>query len=101
VSASTFVGLTYFFYLRYGYEFLYETYLYHFERKDHRHNFSIYFYMIYQLFEDKAGSALAIATFLPQWGIVVIAGLFLYHDLFLTMFIQTTAFVMFNKVITA
>lgn len=32
---------------------------------------------------------------------MIIAGLFLYYDLFLTMFIQTTAFVMFNKVITA
>lgn len=47
VSAGTFIGLTYYFYTVYGYEFLYETYLYHFERKDHRHNFSIYFYMIY------------------------------------------------------
>ena len=52
VSAGTFIGLTYYFYTVYGYEFLYETYLYHFERKDHRHNFSVYFYMIYQTFED-------------------------------------------------
>ena len=44
---------------------------------------------------------MAIATFLPQWGIVIIAGLFLYYDLFLALFVQTTAFVMFNKVITA
>jgi phosphatidylinositol glycan class M len=101
VSAATFFGLTYFFYLKYGYEFLYETYLYHFERKDHRHNFSVYFYMIYQLFEEKTIQWLAIATFLPQWGIVIFTGIFLYYDIFLTMFIQTTCFVMFNKVITA
>jgi phosphatidylinositol glycan class M len=85
----------------YGYEFLYETYLYHFERKDHRHNFSIYFYTIYQLFDEPASSTLAILTFLPQWGIVILAGIFLYYDLFLALFVQTTAFVMFNKVITA
>ena len=75
--------------------------MYHFERKDHRHNFSIYFYMIYELFEDKTSSILAILTFLPQWGLVLIAGVTLYFDLFLVMFIQTTVFVMFNKVITA
>ena len=101
MSAGTFLGLTYYFYKIYGYEFLYETYLYHLERKDHRHNFSVYFYMIYQTFEDPASSTLAILTFLPQWGIVVISGLFLYYDLFLCLFVQTTAFVMFNKVITA
>jgi phosphatidylinositol glycan class M len=101
VSAGTFLGLTYYFYTVYGYEFLYETYLYHFERKDHRHNFSIYFYMIYQVFDDPSSTTLAIASFLPQWGIVIIASLFLYYDLFLCLFVQTTAFVMFNKVITA
>ncbi len=101
VSAGTFIGLTYYFYTIYGYEFLYETYLYHFERKDHRHNFSIYFYTIYQLFDEPASSTLAILTFLPQWGIVILAGIFLYYDLFLALFVQTTAFVMFNKVITA
>ena len=47
ISASTFIFLTYFFYYIYGYEFLYEAYLYHFVRKDHRHNNSVYFYMIY------------------------------------------------------
>lgn len=47
VSAFTFIGLTYFFYIVYGYEFLYESYLYHFVRKDNRHNYSVYFYMIY------------------------------------------------------
>jgi phosphatidylinositol glycan class M len=101
ISATTFLGFTYAFYVKYGYECLYESLLYHFERKDHRHNFSIYFYMIYELFEDKTSSVLAILTFLPQWGLVLIAGLTLYFDLFLVMFVQTTVFVMFNKVITA
>ena len=51
VSASTFIALTGFFYQIYGYEFLYEAYLYHFVRKDNRHNNSIYWMMIYQLFD--------------------------------------------------
>ena len=35
------------FYLFYNYQFLYESTLYHFVRKDTRHNFSIYFYLQY------------------------------------------------------
>jgi GPI mannosyltransferase 1 subunit M len=43
----TFTSLTALFYHIYGYQFLYEGYLYHLERKDNRHNYSVYFYMIY------------------------------------------------------
>ena len=47
VSASTFIGFTGLFYAIYGDEFLQESLLYHLVRKDHRHNNSIYFYLIY------------------------------------------------------
>ena len=47
MTVGTFVGLTGLFYHIYGYEFLYESYLYHFVRKDHRHNNSVYWYLIY------------------------------------------------------
>jgi phosphatidylinositol glycan class M len=52
VSASTFIGLTYYFYTVYGYEFLYEGYLYHLVRKDNRHNYSVYWYLIYHLYDE-------------------------------------------------
>lgn len=51
VSAGTFIGFTAFFYVIYGYEFLHESLLYHLVRKDHRHNNSVYFYMIYMLYD--------------------------------------------------
>lgn len=35
------------FYMLYNYQFLYESILYHFVRKDTRHNFSLYFYLQY------------------------------------------------------
>jgi GPI mannosyltransferase 1 subunit M len=35
------------FYLLYNYQFLYESTIYHFVRKDTRHNFSLYFYLQY------------------------------------------------------
>ena len=47
ISASTFLAFTLLFYFIYGYEFLYEGYLYHFVRKDNRHNYSVYFSLIY------------------------------------------------------
>ena len=65
VSAGTFIGFTAVFYKIYGYEFVYEAYLYHFVRKDHRHNNSIYYYLIYQMYDEPSSLVLAIATFIP------------------------------------
>lgn len=87
VSAFTFIGLTSLFYFIYGYEFLYEAYLYHFIRKDHRHNNSVYFYLIYQLFDAQNSTLIAILTFLPQWLTVITAGLFFYYDLWICFII--------------
>lgn len=39
--------LTMFFFLLYGYKFIYEAYIYHLVRSDSRHNFSLYFYLQY------------------------------------------------------
>jgi GPI mannosyltransferase 1 subunit M len=81
VSAGTFIGLTYLFYVIYGYEFLYEAYLYHFVRKDHRHNNSVYWYMIYQLFDEPNSTLFAILMFIPQWALIIASGVLFYYDL--------------------
>lgn len=41
------VFTTFIFYMLYNYKFLYESIIYHFVRKDTRHNFSLYFYLQY------------------------------------------------------
>ena len=88
---------------------MHETYLYHISRKDHRHNFSLYFYPLY-LFTTPQTSASSLAhtllrplgSFLPQFGLVLILGsLLIRKSLSLAIFGQTFAFVMLNKVCTS
>jgi phosphatidylinositol glycan class M len=101
MTFSVIASLTYYFYTVYGYEFLYETYLYHFVRKDNRHNFSIYWYMMYQLYDEPSSKLIAILLFIPQWGLIVVTAFLFFFDVFFATFIQTLAFVSFNKVITS
>lgn len=101
-------------YLVWGYPFLYESYLYHLHRLDHRHNFSPYFYLTYltypvgdpedsrRLFSRVIRSPLT--SFLPQMTLVLGSGLALGRrkdDLVFAWFIQTAVFVIFNKVCTS
>lgn len=101
MTVLTFVGLTAAFYPIYGYEYLYESYLYHFVRKDHRHNNSVYWYLIYQLFDEPNSTLIGILTFIPQWSLVIVSGFALYYDIFMACYIQVWFFVIFNKVMTA
>jgi len=99
-SAATFLGVSAYFYHLYGYEFIYESYLYHFARKDNRHNFSIYWYIMYYTYDQPQSTIVSILTFLPQWTLSTLVGIFLYSDLFFALFMQTFMFTTFNKVFT-
>ena len=100
VSAFTCLGIIGFYYQKFGWEFLFETYLYHFVRKDNRHNFSLYFYYFYLNFENvtKLQSAM---VFVPQLLLLFLTGFKFYRDLPFCFFVQTFIFVTFNKVCTA
>jgi len=104
VSGTVFslVALTILCHHLYGWQFVEETYLYHITRKDSRHNFSVYFYMLYlTVGDDDIG--LNILTFLPQ---VLLLVLLTYkyssvYEVNFCIFCQTLVFVTFNKVVTA
>ena len=107
VSGTTFFCLGALFYLLFGYEFLYETYLYHLIRKDNRHNFSVYFYDLYLGFSGSVGPDSAASprifgshtlAFLPQFGVALALALRFGKDLPFALAAQTMAFVTFNKV---
>ena len=104
-ALATFVGLNLKMHAVYGQEFLYHTYLHHFVRLDHRHNFSPYNILLYLVSSPAGRSEMPFAkwAFLPQMllsaVLVPLAGA--HRDLPGTMFVQTFAFVAFNKVCTS
>lgn len=98
VSAGTFFALTGTFYVMYGYEFLFETYLYHFVRADNRHNFSLYFYDLYLRYDTPSKLGVALVAFFPQMSALVALGVKFSRDLPFAMLAQTIVFVAFNKV---
>lgn len=109
VTVITLVALTAVFYVRYGWTFLYETYLYHLVRKDNRHNFSVYFYHIYltgSLPESGVSSSVAdivskvLIDFGPQLALLLSITAYYYKDITFCVLLQTMTFVAFNKVCT-
>lgn len=105
-----------FFLASWGYPFVHETYLYHLHRLDHRHNFSPYFYQIYLTYPSISTSAAArssmwrvfirspLTSFLTQLVLSLSSGLFFIRtrqDMIMGWFVQTAAFVIFNKVCTS
>jgi phosphatidylinositol glycan class M len=99
----TFITLGAIMYILYGHEFLEHSYIYHLTRTDHRHNFSVYNISLYFTNAIPEGVDFTKLAFLPQMIIsaVLIPFVFTKKSLCDTLFLQTFAFVTFNKVITS
>lgn len=98
ISGFVFFTSTAIFFHLYGWEFLNEALLYHLTRTDPRHNFSIYFYYIYLHHQHGFSALEKLVSFLPQL-IVQFTIVFQFSgDLPFCVFLQTVAFVSFNKV---
>lgn len=70
-AAVVFVVVSCWCYTLYGWAYLWNTHLYHVVRRDHRHNFSPYFYLLYLTYGTDVvgtigGLVLGLACFLPQ-----------------------------------
>lgn len=85
----------------YGNEFLQEAYLYHFTRTDIKHNFSVYFYMLFVTQGSLLSRLISLMAFLPQFLLVLSTAVILYQDITMCLYIQTFVFVTFNKVCTS
>ncbi|KAJ2151110.1 GPI mannosyltransferase 1 [Coemansia sp. RSA 532] len=101
ISASVFFALNVAMYAVYGMEFVDETYVYHVSRKDHRHNYSMWFLPIYLQFYSPTSLLMGLVSFVPQALAVAVLGVSFNSDLYFAAFTQTFAFVAYNKVCTA
>ncbi|ELP92144.1 GPI mannosyltransferase, putative [Entamoeba invadens IP1] len=101
VSFGTFALLTAFYYYRYGFQFLWETYLYHATRTDHRHNLSVYWYYLSLAFDFPKSTVRSLISFLPQiLCLVAVAIKYCKKDIIFCGYLMTCIFVCFNKVYT-
>lgn len=98
ISATVFFFFTGIFFYLYEWEFLHEALLYHLTRTDPRHNFSIYFYHIYLNYEREFSVLEKLISFLPQLIVQIVLIFRFAQDFPFCFFVQTVAFVAFNKV---
>ncbi|XP_028392451.1 GPI mannosyltransferase 1-like isoform X2 [Dendronephthya gigantea] len=101
IASSIFLGINATMYYIYGLEFLEHTYFYHVTRKDVKHNFSVYFYLLYLTMDTSFSWVISLLAFLPQLVLVLVFAVKYYKDLPFCCFVQTFAFVIFNKVCTS
>lgn len=99
-SLAFFTGLSY---RLYGYKFLYESIIYHLIRKDARHNFSVYFYMLYLSADEPPSLLQKLLTFLPQ--LLLLVGISFFYstkrNLAFSMLSQAVVMVTYNPVMTS
>ncbi|KAL3525215.1 hypothetical protein ACH5RR_013587 [Cinchona calisaya] len=101
ISGFVFFFCTGFSFYLYGWQFLHEALLYHLTRTDPRHNFSIYFYHLYLHYEHDVTIMEKLISFLPQIIVQLVLIFRFSQDFPFCFFVQTLAFVAFNKVMTA
>lgn len=102
--AVTYGLLTYTFYYLYGDPFLQQTILYHLNRLDVRHNFSVHFYQLYLDFNQNNADLVTQFGLVASQLIAIVYYTFTYNQLEhlnFAMFCVAFTFVTFNKVITA
>ncbi|XP_043253523.1 GPI mannosyltransferase 1 [Colletes gigas] len=90
-------------YYFYGFEYLYNSLIYHVIRKDTKHNFSVYFYMLYLSVNYPPSIIEKIFTFLPQLMLLLMLS-YKYSsksELPFAMFTQSMVMVTYNPVLTS
>ncbi|XP_034945475.1 GPI mannosyltransferase 1 [Chelonus insularis] len=99
----SFMTLTCISYLFYGYEFLYTSFFFHLIRKDARHNFSIYFYMLYLLVGESENTIERILRTIPLLILLIIVSFRYANKKQLPFAILILAMVMvtYNSVVTS
>lgn len=97
--------LTLVFYKLFGYKFLYEAYIYHVIRKDTRHNFSLYFYLLYlTAWVKNIGIWQKVLIILPQTVLLSVFSIRYGLNKFslnFSILVQTIVMVIYNSVLTS
>lgn len=100
----TLIFLTYGMYAIYGYEFLFETYIYHLFRKDTRHNFSLLFYYSYLIMDNTTVDVVKLIAHTCEFSILFAISLTFGREpqtLPFALFSQAVVLVAFNSVMTS
>lgn len=100
----TLASLTLGMYFLYGYEFLFETYIYHLFRKDTKHNFSLFFYYSYLTMDGIPVDIVKVMSQFLQFIILFVLSLTFGFDpkkLPFCLFCQTVILVAYNSVMTS